>query len=210
MCDNRLVETAGWDRELLAVELQDLCALDLDFDVTITGLEMPEIDVPDRRPESSCRQKIDSAVAAATPGTTFGSCTDMLPHKRGDAADDLLDAITGVGTTERGSGDVPVGEHALISGKSNGKAPKAKVLKLTSPKKMGAAKNAPADLRPTAAEMKGDPRDEPPTGRTVMATKSNRLSSTLVPIGLLPSQRETEALVMASCKSGRRRLGGRG
>jgi DNA modification methylase len=45
IADNRLAENAGWDRELLALELQYLCELDLDFDVTITGFEMPEIDV---------------------------------------------------------------------------------------------------------------------------------------------------------------------
>jgi 16S rRNA G966 N2-methylase RsmD len=45
IADNRLAENAGWDRELLAIELQHLYELDLDFDVTITGFEMPEIDV---------------------------------------------------------------------------------------------------------------------------------------------------------------------
>jgi DNA modification methylase len=45
IADNRLAENAGWDRDLLAIELQYLCELDLDFDVTITGFEMPEIDV---------------------------------------------------------------------------------------------------------------------------------------------------------------------
>jgi DNA modification methylase len=45
IADNRLAENAGWDREVLAIELQYLCELDLDFDVTITGFEMPEIDV---------------------------------------------------------------------------------------------------------------------------------------------------------------------
>lgn len=45
LADNRLAELAGWDNELLAIELSELCELDLDFDVTITGFEMPEIDV---------------------------------------------------------------------------------------------------------------------------------------------------------------------
>jgi len=38
--DNRLAELAGWDREILAIELQGLIELDEDFDVTITGFEM--------------------------------------------------------------------------------------------------------------------------------------------------------------------------
>ena len=45
IADNRLAEKAGWDPEILAIELQDLIDLDLEFDVTITGFEMGEIDV---------------------------------------------------------------------------------------------------------------------------------------------------------------------
>src|SRR6516164_2270955 len=43
IADNRLAEKAGWDREILAVELQGL--IDLDFDVTMIGFETPEIDI---------------------------------------------------------------------------------------------------------------------------------------------------------------------
>ena len=45
IADNRLAELAGWDRELLAVEFRYLSDLDIDLDVTITGIETPEIDV---------------------------------------------------------------------------------------------------------------------------------------------------------------------
>ena len=45
LADNRIAENAGWDNELLALELQDLSAPELDFDVTLTGFEMAEIDV---------------------------------------------------------------------------------------------------------------------------------------------------------------------
>ena len=43
IADNRLAEKAGWDRELLAIELQALN--DLDFDVELTGFETGEIDI---------------------------------------------------------------------------------------------------------------------------------------------------------------------
>jgi DNA modification methylase len=43
LADNRLAEKAGWDRELLAIELQGL--IDLDFEVELTGFEMGEIDI---------------------------------------------------------------------------------------------------------------------------------------------------------------------
>jgi DNA modification methylase len=44
LADNKLAENAGWDRELLAIELQGLLEMDLDFDVTATGFEMGGID----------------------------------------------------------------------------------------------------------------------------------------------------------------------
>ena len=44
IADNRLAELAGWDDELLAIELQALSEIDLDFDIEITGFAMAEID----------------------------------------------------------------------------------------------------------------------------------------------------------------------
>jgi hypothetical protein len=45
IADNRLAEKAGWDHSILAIELQHLLAIDGDFDVTITGFEIPEVDL---------------------------------------------------------------------------------------------------------------------------------------------------------------------
>ena len=45
LADNKLAENAGWDRDLLALELQGLLEMDIDFEVTATGFEMGEIDV---------------------------------------------------------------------------------------------------------------------------------------------------------------------
>jgi len=45
IADNRLAELANWDNETLAIELQDLQARDLDFDISMTGFETPEIDL---------------------------------------------------------------------------------------------------------------------------------------------------------------------
>ncbi len=42
IADNKLAENAGWDRELLALELKELS---LNFDLTLTGFEMPEVDL---------------------------------------------------------------------------------------------------------------------------------------------------------------------
>ena len=38
LADNKLALNAGWDRELLAIELQGL--IDLDFDVELTGFSL--------------------------------------------------------------------------------------------------------------------------------------------------------------------------
>ena len=45
IADNKLAELADWDVELLASELQYVTELDIDFDLTITGFDTPEIDV---------------------------------------------------------------------------------------------------------------------------------------------------------------------
>jgi DNA modification methylase len=46
LADNRLAENAGWDESILAIELQHLLSIDCgDFDVTVTGFEVPEIDL---------------------------------------------------------------------------------------------------------------------------------------------------------------------
>ena len=45
IADNRLAEKAGWDDSILAIELQHLLTIDADFDVTVTGFEIPEIDL---------------------------------------------------------------------------------------------------------------------------------------------------------------------
>ena len=43
IADNKLALNAGWDQQLLAIELQGL--IDLEFDVTLTGFSLAEIDL---------------------------------------------------------------------------------------------------------------------------------------------------------------------
>lgn len=45
LADNKLAQNAGWDRELLALELEYLTELELDFDISVTGFETAEIDL---------------------------------------------------------------------------------------------------------------------------------------------------------------------
>jgi DNA modification methylase len=53
LADNKLAENAGWDRELLAIEMQGL--IDLDFDIEGLGFSTVEIDltIGDKRPAGS-------------------------------------------------------------------------------------------------------------------------------------------------------------
>ena len=44
IADNKLAENAGWNIELLQTEIQSIISLDLDFDLTLTGFEVAEID----------------------------------------------------------------------------------------------------------------------------------------------------------------------
>lgn len=45
IADNKLAELAGWDQDLLALELQGLAELELDFNLEVIGFETPEIDL---------------------------------------------------------------------------------------------------------------------------------------------------------------------
>lgn len=45
LADNKLAENAGWDPDILAIEFQSLSEMNLDFNLDITGFELPEIDI---------------------------------------------------------------------------------------------------------------------------------------------------------------------
>jgi len=73
IADNRLAELAGWDRTLLALELQEL-SIQPNFDVTVTGFEIAEVDIligdlsqeaPDEADEVPEIDRTESAVTKA-------------------------------------------------------------------------------------------------------------------------------------------------
>ena len=53
LADNRIAEEAGWDQELLALELKYIADLDVEFDLTVTGFETAEIDLLINPPDSA-------------------------------------------------------------------------------------------------------------------------------------------------------------
>lgn len=45
VADNKIAERAGWDEEIMKIELENIQLMQPDFDLTFTGLETPEIDI---------------------------------------------------------------------------------------------------------------------------------------------------------------------
>lgn len=89
LADNRLAEKAGWDREIIAIELQHLTEIDIDFDITLTGFEMAEVDL------------------------LLGA--DQGVEAKDDPADQVPSVATGPAVTR--PGDIwQIGRHRLICG----------------------------------------------------------------------------------------------
>jgi DNA modification methylase len=61
IADNKLAENAGWDREILALEIKDLLELDANFDAGVIGFEIAEIDtlIEGLRPEEPADSRAD-------------------------------------------------------------------------------------------------------------------------------------------------------
>lgn len=89
IADNKLALNAGWDDEILALELGEQRVLDPDFDLGLTGFSIAEVD-----------QLFDG----------------LAPQERNDPADDQLPAPAAVKPRCR-PGDIwQLGEHRLICG----------------------------------------------------------------------------------------------
>ncbi len=82
IADNKLALKAGWDLEILAVEFQELSALDLPFDLEITGFETAEIDLLIDGPTKTQDDPLDHLPAVETPAVTrFGDLWQLGEHK---------------------------------------------------------------------------------------------------------------------------------
>jgi DNA modification methylase len=89
LADNKLALNAGWDREVLAIELQGL--IDIGFEVEATGFALGEIEVI-----------LDEAAAGA-------------PHNSLDGVEDELPSVSDAAVSR--SGDVwQAGRHRLVCG----------------------------------------------------------------------------------------------
>ncbi len=86
LADNKLAQKAGWDREILAIELQGLIAQD--FEIELTGFDMGEIDLI-----------LDEAAEAE--------------GERSSPEDEVPDALPGPATTQPGDLWI-LGKHRLL------------------------------------------------------------------------------------------------
>lgn len=84
LADNKLALNAGWDQEILAIELQAL--IDLDFDVTSTGFSLAEVDmtldaVQDADPESETGPEDEIPAIAAQAVSRMGDLWTLGRHR---------------------------------------------------------------------------------------------------------------------------------
>lgn len=84
LADNKLALNAGWDQDILAIELQAL--IDLDFDVSLTGFSLAEVDFTldaarERDPEAPPGVEDEIPAMAAEAVTRMGDVWVMGRHR---------------------------------------------------------------------------------------------------------------------------------
>ena len=89
LADNKLAINAGWDEELLALELKELMEADLGFDIGVTGFTIPEVD-----------QLMEG----------------LAPEEAGDPADDRLPGLDRLSPRCKPGDLWRLGPHRLVCG----------------------------------------------------------------------------------------------
>ena len=91
LADNRLAELAGWDEALLALELSELSGLDLEFDLTVTGFAVAEIDLLIESDQGSdpAADAVPPLELQMPPVSRLGDLWQLGPHRLlcGDSRD---------------------------------------------------------------------------------------------------------------------------
>jgi hypothetical protein len=98
LADNRIALGAGWDLDLLKLELGELAVLDVDLDLALTGFSSGEIDVILKGPADPDDEVIPAV--PATPRTRLGDIWILGEHRVGcgDGRDlAFLQAVVGDG-----------------------------------------------------------------------------------------------------------------
>jgi hypothetical protein len=100
LADNKIALNAGWDTDLLKIELDELSCLDLDFPLEITGFSTGEIDVVLCKGDGDPDDEIVPAVPSV-PRTKLGDIWVLGDHRVGcgDSRDlGFLETVVGVDT----------------------------------------------------------------------------------------------------------------
>lgn len=121
IADNKIALGAGWDLDLLKLEIGELATLDVDLDLTLTGFSTGEIDViladtPDPDDETI-------PAVPETPRTQPGDIWELGDHRIGcgDARDlDFLQNVIGSGRVDAAFLDPPY--NVAINGHANSKS----------------------------------------------------------------------------------------
>lgn len=84
LADNKLALNAGWDKEILAIELQGL--VDLEFDVELTGFSLAEVDLlldeaSDADPDASDAPEDQVPTASGRPVSRHGDLWSLGRHR---------------------------------------------------------------------------------------------------------------------------------
>jgi DNA modification methylase len=84
LADNKLALNAGWDQEILAIELQAL--IDIDFDITFTGFSLAEVDLVldaarDGDPNTGAGIEDEIPAFSENPVTRMGDVWQLGRHR---------------------------------------------------------------------------------------------------------------------------------
>lgn len=120
IADNKIALNAGWDVDLLKMELGELAGLDIDLDLTLTGFSTGELDVLLKDAADPDDEMIPAV--PASPRTRPGDIWALGPHRIGcgDGRDaDFLAEVIGEGKIDAAFLDPPY--NVRINGHANAK-----------------------------------------------------------------------------------------
>lgn len=126
IADNRLAQHAHWDEQLLGESFLELKELDLEFDLSITGFSLPEIDLAMQKFDDRLTVEPDDEADATTglPVCQFGDVWQLGDHRIlcGDATseaafDRLMDGERAHVVFVDPPYNVPIDGHASGKGK---------------------------------------------------------------------------------------------
>jgi DNA modification methylase len=91
IADNKLAQNAHWDERLLAENFLELKDLDRDFDLSITGFSLPEIDFAIQKLSEPLVQDDDASSATGVPVCQAGDVWELGGHRVhcGDATSEV-------------------------------------------------------------------------------------------------------------------------